>query len=56
MLGIKGRGDKPLAEKTRDRFVEEAGDGAAWAKLRGTIQERWLRAPKASFVYSVIER
>ncbi len=56
VLGIKGRGDKPLAEKTRDRFVEDKGDGAAWAKLRGTIQERWLRAPKASFVYSVVER
>jgi hypothetical protein len=56
VLGIKGRGDKALAEKTRDRYVEDKGDGAAWAKLRGTIQERWLRAPKASFVYSVIER
>lgn len=56
VLGIKGRGDKALAEKTRDRYVEDKGDGAAWAKLRGTIQERWLRAPKASFVYSVVER
>ncbi len=56
VLGIKGRGDKALAEKTRDRFVEDKGAGAAWAKLRATIQERWLRAPKASFVYSVVER
>jgi len=56
VLGIKGRGDKALAERIRDRFVEDKGAGAAWAKLRGTIQERWLRAPKASFVYSVVER
>jgi hypothetical protein len=25
----------------------------AWAALRATIAERWLRAPKASFVYSL---
>ena len=25
----------------------------AWADLRATITERWLRAPKASFVYSL---
>jgi hypothetical protein len=56
VLGIKGRGDKALAEKTRDRYVEDKGAGADWATLRGTIQERWLRAPKASFVYSVVER
>jgi hypothetical protein len=50
VLGIKGRGDKTLAEKTRDTFVKE---GTPWAALRGTIQERWLRAPKASFVYAI---
>lgn len=50
VLGIKGRGDKALAEKTRDAFVK---DGTTWAALRGTIQERWLRAPKASFVYAI---
>ncbi len=48
--GIKSRGDRALAEKTRDEWVT---DGTPWAALRGTIQERWLRAPKASFVYSV---
>jgi hypothetical protein len=56
VLGIKGRGDKALAEKTRDRFVLDTGAAAAWAKRRATIQERWLRAPKASFVYAVVER
>lgn len=52
VAGIKGRGDKALAEKTRDAFVLE---GTAWAKLRSVIAERWLRAPKASFVYSVAD-
>lgn len=50
VLGIKGRGDKALAEKTRDAWVK---NGTPWAALRGTIQERWLRAPKASFVYAI---
>jgi hypothetical protein len=50
VLGIKGRGDKTLAEKTRENFIK---DGTDWAALRGTIQERWLRAPKASFVYAI---
>jgi hypothetical protein len=49
-FGIKSRGDRALAEKTRDEWVT---DGTAWAGLRGVIQERWLRAPKASFVYSI---
>jgi hypothetical protein len=49
-FGVKSRGDRALAEKTRDEWVT---DGTPWAALRGTIQERWLRAPKASFVYSV---
>jgi hypothetical protein len=49
-FGIKSRGDRALAEKTRDEWVSE---GTAWASLRGVIQERWLRAPKASFVYAI---
>ncbi len=52
VLGIKARGDRSLAEKTRDTYVK---DGTPWAKLRGVIAERWLRAPKASFVYSVVD-
>lgn len=50
VLGVKGRGDRLLAEQTRDAWVS---DGTAWAALRRVIQERWLRAPKASFVYAV---
>ena len=50
VFGVKGRGDKALAEKTRDQWVKE---GTPWATLRGTIKERWLRAPKASFVYAI---
>jgi len=50
VLGIKSRGDRTLAEKTRDEWVT---DGTAWAGLRGVIQERWLRGPKASFVYAI---
>jgi len=53
VLGIKGRGDKPLAEKTRDTYVKE---GTPWAERRAAIKERWLRAPKASFVYAVDRR
>ncbi len=53
VLGAKARGDRALAEKTRDDWVS---DGTAWAGLRDVIQERWLRAPKASFVYSVTSK
>jgi hypothetical protein len=38
-----------MAEKIRDKWT---GEGTQWAALRGVIQERWLRAPKASFVFS----
>jgi hypothetical protein len=48
-IGVKGRGDRATAEKIRDTWVTE---GTPWAGLRGEIKERWLRAPKASFVYS----
>jgi hypothetical protein len=50
VLGVKARGDRSLAEKTRDAWVS---DGTPWAERRKVIQERWLRAPKASFVYSI---
>jgi hypothetical protein len=49
-FGVKGRGDRKLAEQTRDAWVS---DGTPWAARRQVIQERWLRAPKASFVYAV---
>ena len=50
VAAIKGKGDKAGAEKLKADFVDANDD---WAKLRGTLSERWLRAPKASFVYSV---
>lgn len=50
VLKAKGRGDKKDAEKLKADFVD-AKD--TWAGLRDTIAERWLRAPKATFVYSV---
>lgn len=50
VFGAKGRGDRQLAEQTRDAWVS---DGTPWAERRQVIQERWLRAPKASFVYGI---
>ncbi len=50
VAGIKARGDKALAEALRDEFVEAPGQ---WAELRLTIRERWLRAPRASYVYAI---
>ena len=38
------------AEAMKESFVDAKDD---WANLRLTIAERWLRAPKATFVYSV---
>lgn len=50
VLRIKGAGDKADAEALKKEFVDDDGD---WKKLRETIQERWLRQEKASFVYSI---
>ena len=50
VMGVKGRGDKALADQLVADFVDDTGD---WSKLRETIRERWLRLPKASFVYAV---
>jgi hypothetical protein len=47
---IKGAGDKPAAEKLLAAYVDSKG--AQKAHL-DRIRERVLRAPKASFVYSV---
>lgn len=52
VLHIKGAGDKKDAEALKASFVDADDE---WAKLRGTITERWLRAPKATFVYAVKE-
>jgi hypothetical protein len=51
VFGDKARGDKADAEKMKATFVDAKDD--AYATLRQTIATRWLRAPKASFVYSI---
>ena len=50
VAGIKARGDKRGAEKLKKAYVDVDGERK---KLMDTITERWLRAPKASFVYAV---
>jgi hypothetical protein len=50
VASIKSRGDKRRAEALVKSYVDVEGDKK---KLLDTIQERWLRAPKATFVYSV---
>lgn len=50
VLIIKARGDKPRAEKLKAEHVDAAGPGK---ELLEVIRERWLRAPKATFVYSI---
>lgn len=47
---IKGAGNKKDALAMKDAYVD-AED--VWSALRATIAERWLRAPKASFVYAL---
>jgi len=47
---IKARGDKPGAERLKAKWVDGEGDFKA---LRALIAERWLRAPRSSFVYSI---
>ncbi|MDP3236076.1 MAG: hypothetical protein Q8N26_25030 [Myxococcales bacterium] len=50
VLMAKGKGDKKDAEAMVAEFVDAKDE---WAKKRELITERWLRAPKATFVYSV---
>jgi hypothetical protein len=50
VLHTKGAGDKAEADKMKAELVDAQDD---WSKTRLIIQERWLRAPKASFVYGV---
>jgi len=47
---IKARGDKAAAQALVAEFVDVTGDAKA---LRETIAERWRRAPKQTFVYSI---
>ena len=51
VLEVKARGDKAGAERLKAKFVDAQGQFAA---LKASIAERWLRAPKASFVYSLV--
>ena len=50
MLKVKARGDKKDAEEMKAAFVDGTDERG---RLKGVITERWLRAPKATFVYSV---
>ena len=47
---IKGKGDKPRAEKLIKDYVDVTGDKK---QVLDTITERVLRTPKPSFVYSI---
>jgi hypothetical protein len=50
VLRIKARGDKAAAEALKQRWVDDQG---AFEEQRALIASRWLRSPKASFVYSI---
>ncbi len=50
VLEIKGKGDKAAALALKKEMVDDENE---WKRLRGVIQERWLRQPKASFVYAI---
>jgi hypothetical protein len=52
VLAAKAKGDRRDAEAMKAAFVDGKAP-EAWAALRATIAERWLRAPKASFVYAI---
>ncbi len=48
-VGLKARGDVRLAAQLKADYI----DSKAAKQLQATIAERWQRAPKASFIYSV---
>jgi hypothetical protein len=50
VLRIKARADKAAAEKLKADFVDGKNDFAA---IKDIVTDRWLRAPKATFVYSL---
>ena len=50
VLQIKSSGDKGGAEKLKADYVDARDEFAA---VKDILAERWLRSPKASFVYSV---
>lgn len=51
VLQIKSKGDRKGAERLKAEFVDAKDD--EFAKVKDVIAERWLRAPRASFVYSI---
>jgi hypothetical protein len=51
VLGIKSRADRKEAQGLLAKYVDDKDD--AYAGVKAAITERYLRAPKASFVYSV---
>lgn len=50
VAGIKARGDVKDAKAIIAEYVDVKGDKK---KVLDTIRDRWLRAPKASFVYAI---
>ncbi len=50
VLKIKGSGDRKGAEALQAQYVDADDD---YTQIKKTIAERWLRSPKASFVYSI---
>jgi hypothetical protein len=51
VLGVKARADRKGAEALLAKYVDNKDD--AYAGVKAAITERYLRSPKASFVYSV---
>jgi hypothetical protein len=52
VLQTKARGDRKAAEALKARYVDAGGE---WKQLRDTITERWLRAPRPTYVYMLPE-
>lgn len=52
VLKVKATADRAGAEALKSEFVDDTGE---WKKLRDVITERWLQAPKATFVYAFHE-
>jgi hypothetical protein len=50
VLKIKATADRVTAEKLKSDFVDSKNE---FAGIRDIVTERWLRAPKATFVYSL---
>lgn len=53
VLGIKASGDRATAEKLKASYVD-AKDG--FADIKAKVAERYLRSPRATFVYSIAAR